>query len=94
MSNSSSVSSIAVDKNEEIKTLSNEKDPFKIIDDEGSYVEQQHIFDQPPTTKWELWSYYLYYNGVRCDLLQCYLKLIWLPNILTFLCLGQWLHYV
>lgn len=88
MSNSSSVSSIAVDKNEKIKTFYNEKDPFKTIDDEGGYVEQQHTFDQPPTTKWELWSYYLYYNGVRYDLLQCQSKLPWLPNILTFLCLG------
>lgn len=88
MSNSSSVSSITVDKNEKIKTIYNEKDPFKIIDDEGGYEEQQHTFDQPLTTKWELWSYYLYYNGVRYDLWQCYLKLPWLPNILTFICLG------
>lgn len=44
----------------------NEKDPFKILDDEHGYVEPSNtLFDQPPTTKWELWSYYLYYNGVR-----------------------------
>lgn len=66
MSNSTLiVSSKAMDKQQEMaKTVYNEKDPFKIIDDEGGYVEQQDSFGQPPTTKWELWSYYLYYNGV------------------------------
>lgn len=66
MSNSTlTVFSVVVDKQESTKTLYNEKDPFRIIDDEGGHVEeQQDTFDQPPTTKWELWSYYLYYNGV------------------------------
>lgn len=72
MSNSTlTVSSVAVDKQQQqqqqetAKTAYNEKDPFKIIDDEGGHVEQPDAtFDQPPTTKWELWSYYLYYNGV------------------------------
>jgi hypothetical protein len=41
-------------------------DPFKLIDAEGLFVEDNEIeFSQPPATKWELWSYYLYYNGVR-----------------------------
>lgn len=65
MSNSTlTASSVVVDKQGSVKTLYNEKDPFKIIDDEGGHVEQHDTFDQPPTTKWELWSYYLYYNGV------------------------------
>lgn len=66
MSNSTlTVASVVADKQQETaKTVYDETDPFKIIDDEGGYVEQQDLFDQPPTTKWELWSYYLYYNGV------------------------------
>lgn len=40
-----------------IDTLLKEKEPFIDLNEE---VEEE----QPLTTKWELWSYYLYYNGV------------------------------
>jgi hypothetical protein len=41
-------------------------DPFKLIDAEGAFIESNEVENssQPPVTKWELWSYYLYYNGV------------------------------
>ncbi|CAO0802148.1 unnamed protein product [Mucor circinelloides] len=78
MSNSTlTVSSVVVDKQESVKTLYNEKDPFRIIDDEGGHVEeQQDTFDQPPTTKWELWSYYLYYNGDNGYTIYSFMPLI------------------
>ncbi|KAI8639576.1 autophagy-related protein 22-like protein [Parasitella parasitica] len=63
------------DKNEEKKAAYSE-DPFKLIDDEGGYIEQQDSFDQPPTTKWELWSYYLYYNGNNGYTIYSFMPLI------------------
>ncbi|GAN01236.1 MFS general substrate transporter [Mucor ambiguus] len=78
MSNSTlTVSSAAVDKQQETaKAAYNEKNPFRIIDDEGGYVEQQDSFGQPPTTKWELWSYYLYYNGDNGYTIYSFMPLI------------------
>lgn len=59
--------SIMDDTTENKATIYDDKkiDPFKLIDTEGAFVASNDIeFSQPPATKWELWSYYLYYNGV------------------------------
>lgn len=39
-------------------------DPFDLVDKENINDVSDTLFDQPPATKIELWSYYLYYNGV------------------------------
>ncbi|GAA5801339.1 autophagy-related protein 22-like protein [Helicostylum pulchrum] len=38
-------------------------DPFDLVDKENINDVSDTLFDQPPATKLELWSYYLYYNG-------------------------------
>lgn len=45
-------------------------DPFK-VDQEDEQVDSLSpaIRQQPPATRWELWGYYLYYNGVQRALL-------------------------
>lgn len=40
------------------------EDPFQLKEDTISH---DSLFEQPPTTRAELWAYYLYYNGVRTD---------------------------
>lgn len=56
-----------------IETLLNEKEPFSFTEpDNESKEHQQPQLDQPATTKRELYSYYLYYNGVTIiTLFQC-----------------------
>jgi hypothetical protein len=39
-------------------------DPFQFMDNKDN-ISNESLFEQPPTTRSELWSYYLYYNGVR-----------------------------
>lgn len=44
-------------------------DPFKVYRKDAEFgdntsIDEEVLFDQPAATKWELWSYYLYYNGV------------------------------
>ncbi|CAO3583918.1 unnamed protein product [Absidia cylindrospora] len=41
------------------------KDPFETDEDviDPSTDHGQEVLSQPPATRWELWSYYLYYNG-------------------------------
>lgn len=40
--------------------------PFTGTDDDidPTTKEGKEVLSQPPATKWELWGYYLYYNGV------------------------------
>ncbi|OBZ81476.1 Autophagy-related protein 22 [Choanephora cucurbitarum] len=40
----------------------------------------QEVLSQPPATKWELWGYYLYYNGNNGYTIYSYM-----PNILQYL---------
>lgn len=44
-------------------------DPFRHIES-ISVNDIDLLFDQPPATRAELWSYYLYYNGVKYTLLH------------------------
>jgi hypothetical protein len=46
--------------------------PFNSTDDEidPNTDEGKEVLSQPPATKWELWGYYLYYNGV-CTSSHC-----------------------
>jgi hypothetical protein len=41
--------------------------PFNTSDDEidPNTEKGKEVLSQPPATKWELWGYYLYYNGVK-----------------------------
>lgn len=52
---------------ESIKSTNDPFDPIKVDREHIDYVcnNDDDLFDQPPATKMELWSYYLYYNGVR-----------------------------
>jgi hypothetical protein len=45
--------------------------PFNSTDDEidPTTEEGKEVLSQPPATKWELWGYYLYYNGVCMHIL-------------------------
>lgn len=40
--------------------------PFNSTDDEidATTEKGKEVLSQPSATKWELWGYYLYYNGV------------------------------
>jgi hypothetical protein len=49
---------------EEKKQQKENNDPFKSLALDDIVVDDT-LFDQPPATRLELWSYYLYYNGVR-----------------------------
>jgi hypothetical protein len=52
--------------------------PFTSTDDEidPTTEKAKEVLAQPPATKWELWGYYLYYNGVRKQII---------PNLSIFL---------
>lgn len=41
-------------------------DPFQVNDNETQKPSNE-LLDQAPTTRKELWGYYLYYNGVSND---------------------------
>ncbi|KAI9486255.1 MAG: autophagy-related protein 22-like protein [Benjaminiella poitrasii] len=58
---SSALTEVDTDHNDEKAIYEDKKlDPFNLtIDSEDETL----LFDQPPATKRELWSYYLYYNG-------------------------------
>lgn len=47
-------------------SIEKNNDPFKLAEDDT--VSYDSLLEQPPTTRSELWSYYLYYNGVRTKL--------------------------
>lgn len=63
------------DKKPQISTTENvaeskkkNNDPFKVYPKDAEFgdntsIDEEVLFDQPAATKWELWSYYLYYNG-------------------------------
>ncbi|KAI8047442.1 autophagy-related protein 22-like protein [Gilbertella persicaria] len=56
--------------------------PFNHSDDEidSSTDKGKAVLSQPPASKWELWGYYLYYNGDNGYTINSYL-----PNILQYL---------
>lgn len=56
-----------VENNAEFKKKNN--DPFLVYAKDKEFgdstsVDEEVLFDQPAANKLELWSYYLYYNGV------------------------------
>ncbi|OZJ04058.1 hypothetical protein BZG36_03581, partial [Bifiguratus adelaidae] len=54
------------------------KNPFALTDEDRSYLESSAVVErQPETSRRELWSYYLYYNGDNGFTMFSYL-----PNIL------------
>ncbi|KAK9764088.1 hypothetical protein K7432_008712 [Basidiobolus ranarum] len=56
-------------------------DPFKVSQDPESKVPENETTElQPPTTRKELWSYYLYYNGDNGFTMFSYM-----PNVLQYL---------
>ncbi|KAG0168577.1 hypothetical protein DFQ30_004559 [Apophysomyces sp. BC1015] len=57
-------------------------DPFKSTDDEIDPTSEkaQEVLKQPAATRWELWGYYLYYNGNNGYTINSYM-----PNILQLL---------
>ncbi|KAF7726528.1 hypothetical protein EC973_008659 [Apophysomyces ossiformis] len=57
-------------------------DPFKASDDEidPSSDKARKVLEQPPATRWELWGYYLYYNGNNGYTINSYM-----PNIMQML---------
>jgi hypothetical protein len=46
------------------------EDPFEHIEYKTEEDEKPEL-NQPPTTRRELWSYYLYYNGVKYIFTYC-----------------------
>lgn len=56
--------------------------PFTNTDDDidPTTEQAQEVLAQPPATKWELWGYYLYYNGNNGYTMNSYM-----PNILQYL---------
>ena len=46
-------------------------DPFTVEEDDREHDDTK--LKQPPVTRKEMWSYYLYYNGVCISSLFCHL---------------------
>jgi hypothetical protein len=58
----------AKNMNDEKKRNVKKLDFFDVVYKDGgddTSIDEEVLFDQPPATRLELWSYYLYYNGVR-----------------------------
>lgn len=56
--------------NDEKNNKNKKLDFFNVVHKEigdSTSIDEEVIFDQPPATRLELWSYYLYYNGVRSN---------------------------